>query len=80
VLTSWNPKGESVYLSLPCGTTLTARCLGSGSGVDVLNGTRGWVLGLCDVSKPDDTLASVRFDGHEFDLVVPTKYLSGASV
>jgi hypothetical protein len=51
--------------------TLWAHFLGRpGRGRDVPNGSCGDVVAWLDA-----TLALVRFDGYDFDLVIPTKYL-----
>jgi hypothetical protein len=70
--------GQSVYLLLPCGTTLAARYLGSGSGVDIPNGSRGVVRGILDTFNRSDTLAAVKFFNYKTELVIPTKYLRAA--
>jgi hypothetical protein len=70
--------GQQVRLSLQDAAKLTARYLGTEAALaDIPDGSRGVVVSVLEVSGTG-SLATVRFDGYRFALVIPTKYLKAS--
>jgi hypothetical protein len=62
---------QPVKLSMPGGSYLVARYLGDNTrSAFVPSGTTGYVIRACA-----DNFYAIRFDGYDFDLVIPAKYL-----